>query len=416
MKRTRMFLFLTAGLLAMGLFSTQAKAQNFTIPAQPPSQQPNLPMAEKEWTFLVFLNGHNSLSSYTTMNLKDMEKTGSSDQLNIVVEWGQTSTNLTHRLLVQKSTDSSKVTSPIISSTADVDMGDYHELVNFVKWGTENFPAKHYFVAVWNHGSGWNLEQVSKNNLHVEDISYDDDSGHHISTEELGRAMAEIKQIIGRNVDIYGSDACLMQMAEVIGEMKDSVNYFVGSQDLEPGEGWPYAPFLQKWGQNPQMSPTDVAVLLSKEYLAGYSGGVYGRKSVTFAAVDVSKFDAFMNSAKQLAASLEASSAASLKTIKSAVSRVQGFYYGTGFKDYGDLIKNISALSIEKDDALINQAQSDLKALVLSTDNSSSYSKATGLSVWVPTSSSSDMPRYKGLVFDKTTGWSGFLDKMIQAQ
>ena len=46
------------------------------------------PLAEKEWTFLLFLNGHNNLSSFGDMNIKDMEKTGSNDQVNHVVEWG----------------------------------------------------------------------------------------------------------------------------------------------------------------------------------------------------------------------------------------------------------------------------------------------------------------------------------------
>ena len=107
----------------------------------------------------------------------------------------------------------------------DCDMGDYKNLVDFVKWGTDNFPAKHYFVAVWNHGSGWHFQdaKIKSGEVSINDISFDDNTGHAITTEQLGTAMAEIKLHIGRNVDIYGSDACLMQMLEVAGEMKNSV-------------------------------------------------------------------------------------------------------------------------------------------------------------------------------------------------
>jgi hypothetical protein len=374
------------------------------------------PLAQKEWTFLLFLNGHNNLSSFGSMNLKDMEKSGSTDQVNLVVEWGQSDTNLTHRLLVQKSTDPSKVTSPIIESLTDRDMGDYHSLVDFVKWGATNFPAKHYFVAVWNHGAGWHIQEMKANgDMHPNDISYDDNSGNHITTEQLGTAMGEIKQFLGRNVDIYGSDACLMQMLEVAGQMKNSVDYFVGSEETEPGEGWPYAPFIQKWTANAAQTPAEVSVLLSKEYLKAYSaGGVYGTQSITFSALDLSKLDAVFQSAAKVVANMKALSAASLKKIKTALRSVQSYYY-SDYKDYGHFLKTVGGLSIESDANLITQAKSDLSALVLSVDSSASFANSTGVSVWIPSSATSSyMSRYKGLEFDKTTGWSGFLEKALQ--
>jgi hypothetical protein len=375
------------------------------------------PLAQKEWTFLLFLNGHNNLASYSDMNIKDMEKAGSTDQVNLVVEWGKEGDPATKRLLVQKSTDPSQVTSPIIESQNNVDMGDYHSLVDFVKWGVDNFPAKHYFVAVWNHGSGWHIESAKLKNggVSINDISYDDDSGNHITTEQLGQAMAEIKQYIGHNVDVYGSDACLMSMIEVAAEMKDSVDYFVGSQETEPGEGWPYATWMQKWTTNPQGTPAEVSTWLSKEYLKAYSpGGVYGTQSITFSALDLSKLDAVIASSAKVAAHLKTLSAADLKKVKSSVNKVQDFYY-SDYKDYGDLIKTVKALPIQKDTKLIDQAAADLKALVVSTDSSASYSKSTGLSIWVPSSSgSSYMDRYKGLAYDKASGWSSFLEKLLK--
>lgn len=371
-----------------------------------------LPLQEKEWTFLLFINGHNNLSSYGTMNIKDMEKAGSTDQVNLVVEWGQSNDSRNHRLLVEKSTDPLRVTSPILMSVENRDMGDYKNLVDFVKWGVDNFPARHYFVAVWNHGTGWNFQEMRTRGAHYEDISFDDNTGNKITTEELGLAMSEIKQYIGRNVDIYGSDACLMQMMEVASEMKDSVNYIVGSEDLEPGEGWPYAPFMTKWTQNPQIAPADLAVLLSKEYLASYSGGVYGNKSVTFSALDISKLDAALASTSRLVQQLSVMRDEDMREVKRAVGSVQSYYWGTNFRDYGHFLTTIEALPVQKDMATFAQAKADLAALVLTTDNSPRFAKSTGISVWIPTSESSDLPRYKGLVFDRLTGWSQFLERL----
>ena len=102
----------------------------------------------KDWTFLVFINGHNNLDSFGAMNIKQMEEVGSNDKMNIVVQWASLSNGNTKRLYVQKSTNPNAVTSPVVQDMAPVDMGDYNELVKFVEWGAKNYPAKHYFVAV----------------------------------------------------------------------------------------------------------------------------------------------------------------------------------------------------------------------------------------------------------------------------
>jgi len=151
-KQTTQKLFLFA---AVALMSLSAKAA---------------PLAQKEWTFLLFLNGHNNLSSYGDMNIKDMEKSGSTDQVNYVVEWGSASDVNNKRMLIQKSTNPSQVTSPVVMSVPNVDMGDVKNLVDFVKWGVDNYPAKHYFLAVWNHGSGWHFQDMAAGDLHPTDI------------------------------------------------------------------------------------------------------------------------------------------------------------------------------------------------------------------------------------------------------
>lgn len=369
---------------------------------------------QKEWTFLLFLNGHNNLSSFGDMNLKDMEKSGSTDQVNYIVEWGKAGDNLTRRLRVEKSKDPSKVTSPTIMSLKNHDMGDYKNLIEFVRWGVQNYPAKHYFIAVWNHGSGW--KRMAKDDLTTRDISYDDNTGNKITTEQLGIALEEAKKIIGHNVDVYGSDACLMQMAEVATQMKDTVDYVAGSEETEPGQGWPYAPFMQKWGATPTQTPREIVTLLSKEYTKAYNGGVYGSQSVTFSALDLSKLDALISSTQALAAHMKTLGKDSLKKIKSEISsNVMNFYY-SDYMDYGDFVKRVDTLKFNHDSKLFTEVAANIKDLVVSVDSTSSYKDATGLSIWAPTYSTSDMARYSNLEFSKLTGWDQFLQAMNAAQ
>lgn len=357
---------------------------------------------EKEWTFLVFINGHNNLSSFADMNIIDMEKVGSTKDLNVVVEWGSESTTKTKRLYIKKSSDSSKVTSPSVMEMEKHDMGDYKNLISFVNWGIKNYPAKHYFVAVWNHGSGWHRDM---NLLKPFDISFDDTSGNKITSEQLGTVMSEIKKTLGRNLDIYGSDACLMQMVEVAGEMKGDVNYFVGSQETEPGEGWPYLPFLKKWSEAPKMTPAEVSVLLSKEYLASYSGGVYGKRSVTFSAWDMSQLDGVYAAVSNLGQSLLNFNNEQLKELKEVASSTQSFTY-SDYADLGDFTKRLKTATFVKSVTGIAEMESAISKLVLTTDNSKSFKDATGISIWMPNYLGQNQSRYDNLKFSKATKWN----------
>lgn len=368
------------------------------------------PRIEKEWTFLLFLNGHNNLSSQGEMNLKAMEKIGSNESVNFVVEWGQSGNEQTHRLLVEKSTNDQEITSPILMSLKDHDMGNYQNLIDFVKWGVDNFPAKHYFVAVWSHGSGWHLKSLNLKKMNtsavITDISYDDVTENEITTEQLGIAMGEIKNYIGRNIDVYGSDACLMQMIEVASEMKNSVNYIVGSEELEPGEGWPYEAFFRNWTHAPYSTPAEIAIMLSKEYLSAYSGGVYGTRDVTFSALDISKLNRVLQSVSDVVKQIQSINTESIDKVKRSLRKVQSYFY-SDFKDYGHLLQTLELLSLNANKSVFTSALKDVRELVLTNDNSPKYKQSTGMTIWLPSSASNSyLPRYRDLEFDKITGWS----------
>ena len=155
---------------------------------------------EREWNLLVFLNGHNDLSEFGGVNINQLETIGSSDEINFIVQWADLKSEKTHRLRITRDEDTEKVTSPFIESLPRVDMGNYRSLVDFVAWSAKNYPARHYFVVVWNHGFGWHRKARTRA------ISLDDLSGNYISTQQLGTAASEIRHLLGRKMDIFGAD------------------------------------------------------------------------------------------------------------------------------------------------------------------------------------------------------------------
>ncbi|MCB0369022.1 MAG: hypothetical protein KDD45_06100, partial [Bdellovibrionales bacterium] len=333
---------------------------------------------EKEWTFLLFLNANNNLDYFGDINLKQMEQIGSSDKINIVVQWGSMSRQTVKRLLIKKSTNPNQITSPVVEDIGKADMGDYKELTKFLKWGHDKYPAKKYFVAIWNHGNGW-YKSKQDQNMHINDISYDDKTGNQITTEQLGVAMEEFSNYIGHKVDLYGSDACLMSMAEVAGEMSDSVSYFAGSQEVEPGYGWPYNTFLEEWMKNPMASPEEVGKTLASEYYKAYSGGVYGVSSVTFSILNLNAFRNFEMAVTNLKDELMNLSQSDMKLALDKVKGTQSFTY-PDYKDFGQFVDSVNADKIisEKIDSNFNKSLQDL---VVMNKTSDTYRNAHGISI-----------------------------------
>ncbi len=359
---------------------------------------------QKEWTFLLFLNGHNNLDSYGKMNLNSMEEVGSTAQVNLVVQWASLANKETRRMLMLKDKDTKNVTSPILQKLAPVDMGDYKELVNFVEWGVKNYPAKKYFIAVWNHGSGWH--RIGKNM--VRDISFDDNTGNTITTEQLGLAMQESMKITGDRIELYGSDACLMGMIEVAAEMKDSVKYFAGSQDLEPGEGWPYNTFIQKWIANPTMDGAELASVLTSEYIKAYqTGGVYKPAAVTFSAFDMSRYNSVAQSMGALSKAIMRMNTSEVASLKNASQNAYAFYYDD-YRDVLSLLGNMKSSGIKLQSEMLDAENATSKFVIANGATGNFKGQAMGMSVWLPMDSYSlnqYETRYSQLQFNKDTDW-----------
>jgi hypothetical protein len=378
--------------------------------------------AEKDWTMLVYLNGDNSLDDFGPKNINQMEKVGSSDKVNVVVQWASLERGTAQRLLIKQDNDLTTVTSPVVQDMGKVDMGDYKSLVDFVKWGVANYPAKHYFIDVWDHGGGWHLSNQAKSKTseiftrvksRPMDISWDDGSGNFITIPQLGLALKEAAKIIGHKVDVYASDACLMAMPEVSTEMSDSVSIFAGSEETEPGAGWPYDSFLTAWNRAQDSSPANVAKLLADLYVKSYEDGENGSQEVTFSVFDLSKTESLNRSILNLGASLGSLSADSKALVVKAIGGTQTFLY-SDFGDLGDFIKNLESAKIpEIKSDTVNSVKLAMGAFLLANHaTQGSYAKATGVSIWLPGSAdalNSYWDKYTTLQFQQTTHWGDAL-------
>jgi hypothetical protein len=360
--------------------------------------------AEKDWTMLVFLNGHSNLDEFGALNINQMESVDTSPWLNIVVQWASMNfEKTTKRMLIQPDADMDKVTSPVVQELPLVDMGDYQQLVEFVNWGIKTYPARHYFVVVWNHGGGWHSPLSFPR---VQDISWDDRSEHFITTEQLGGAMRAISEQLGRKIDLYGSDACLMSMIEVASEMQDSVEVFVGSQELEPGEGWPYDAFLRRWDSNAGATAEEIGRMLTETYVDAYLLD----PMTTFSTLQL---DGLPLLEQKLAAWKEKLINYPNMNVLATVATDSIRFF---FDDYVDLASLANTLEVGLSDSGMSAEISDVKSALKNVVYFNlSNSGADGLSVWWPLDREiwkNYERRYSGLKFSKTTGWDELMRKL----
>jgi hypothetical protein len=237
----------------------------------PPSPRP---VPVKDWTVMVYMNGKNNLEPFGLKDLNEMESAGSTDRVNVVAQLGRIAGyssedgdwKTVRRYLVKKDSQPAKVTSPVLQEFQRLDMGDYRSLAEFGSWVKENYPARHYMLIVWNHGSGWKRARAAGRG-----ISYDDETGNHITVAQLAGVLRGIG-----GTDIYASDACLMQMAEVAWELKDSAPYIIGSEETEPVDGYSYGPFLSELAARPDMGPEELSAAVANAYSNYYSGNDTG--------------------------------------------------------------------------------------------------------------------------------------------
>ncbi|MBI4656194.1 MAG: hypothetical protein HY746_05540 [Elusimicrobia bacterium] len=296
----------------------------------------------KEWTIMVFINAKNNLERFGLKDVNEMEAVGSSDKVNIVVEIGRMDGfdssdgdwKGTRRYLVKKDNDTSKITSPVVEDLGKTDMGDWQSVAAFGKWAKAKYPAKKYMIVIWNHGSGW---EKNIRGLITKGISYDDETGTHLTTPQLGMALRDMD-----GVDVYGSDACLMGMAEVVYEIKDYAKFIVGSEETEPGDGYTYDALLSPLIAGPAMTPEQFAKVAVDAYSDHYQS--IGEGS-TQSYVKSAAINGFLKVVNEFTYS--ASNAGEKELVKKAVGNAQSY----AISDNKDLYHFVSLILKETKNA-----------------------------------------------------------------
>lgn len=420
----------------------------------------NAKQAKKPWTVLVFAAADNNLRDFAPRNQKQMSVVGSNESVNMLMHMDirlSGSKKTSRRFFIAKN-------NPIqveMTEKTPMDSGDPATLISACKWAIEEYPADHYMLVLWNHGTGiidpygrrqfdtsfmFHLNHETNNfeldrtvgfidlieALDDKGICWDDSTGNYLTNQKLEQALNEIvtNQLHGQKFDIIAFDACLMSMLEVANITKNYATIQISSQEVEPGPGWKYDEAFSIFN-NYNPNKKDIAINIVNAFAKAYkpSPGHPGFIDFTQSALDLTVIEELENNVNDLADALTRALDSdkghiykNLITLSRAKKNLTHFneptyvdlhhFYTNLLKNLREQFKTLDLLGMQ----ILRSLEIGLglfKKVVIHSVSGSNLPNAKGISIFFP--EKRIHPSYKKSNFAKNN-WINFLAKYVLNQ
>lgn len=228
-------------------------------------------MSKKNWTLMVYMGGFNDLDPFVLEDMIELETIGSNAEINVIVQVDLASESgaACRHYIQRNSANPGTFSSPIVGHTSsDPNVGDPRELVDFIQFSANNYPADHYMLVLWGHGLGvfdekasdtgrvtvsrtafanvpYQLGNVLAKPTRIGDIQaklviIDPETGDSLTDQEIGNLCEEVIGALGKKIDILQLDACYMATTELAKQCAGLADFMVGSEFIVPYKGMPY--------------------------------------------------------------------------------------------------------------------------------------------------------------------------------
>ena len=283
-------------------------------------------------------------------------------------------------------------------------MGSQESLEEFLAYGLTEYPAERTAVILWDHGAG------SEAGICFDDTTADQDG---LSLLEIDGALRTLqRELDGFHIDLFGCDACMMatyEMAVMLSQY--DIDYFVASEELEPGAGWHYTPWLEALDSNPALPTSELCRLIADSYMkAGLED--CPDDYLTLSAVDLRQMQPLQAAMEGLGASLHTElqdgRAAELRRGRSRLYTFGSFVDGSwDMVDLGAMLDTYAHL----DPGGAAEARTALNSAVLFSRQTDNLNPCSGLSVLIPQDTKNEFESYAaGLDLSLyIPNWTGFV-------
>lgn len=383
---------LLAALLLFTVLWACGDAENGSLPLSEPQQSMSQSFDEGSedserdigpdraaYTILVYLNGSDleSESSMATGDLLEMmEAAYPRDQINVVLQTGGTAQwqnevvpndRLARYLVAEGDLQ-------LLEELEQASVGESATLTSFIDYGMEAFPADRYGLILWNHGGGA-----------VSGFAVDENfGGDGLTLRELHEAFAS-SGMAAEPFEFIGFDACLMANLETAHIAGGYARYLIASEELEPGYGWHYTPWLNALGENPMMDGAEIGRLITDSFVEFYDENGMAEEATTLSVIDLQWLPAVTEALENFVQAADLSQY-EYGSVARPRSQTKEFGLPTEYGGSTDMI-DLVHLAEQFADTLPDESTALIDAVsgVISYSRTGSYvSNANGLSVFFP--------------------------------
>ena len=325
-----------------------------------------------EWTIMVYMSGSDleSGGGAATEDIKELLSiNGQPEDVNILYQTGGSTywysmsgyisgaTSISSKRVQRWEVQNKKIVLKD-DSLGQQNMGSSTTLESFVKWGVSNYPAQKYGLIFWNHGGAMAGCCIDDNN-----------GGDCLLNSEIKQALknvfADSSLKINDKFEFVGYDACLMQVQDIADFNSEFFNYMIASEELENGDGWDYACWIDD--VYAKKDTPSILTACCDGFVSQY--GTSGNDQ-TLSWLDLSSFGLYRSAWENLAKGLfdtiaTYTSSSKTKFINFLTSSVK--YYGTvyypGYEDTGTFDVKDFINELEKNSTLSNGLSTQIAAV-----------------------------------------------------
>lgn len=391
-------------------------------------------LAEKDWTFIVYIAADNDLRNFSTANIKQMTRIGSNEHINIYVHIDIRLTG-SHKITRRYYIEKNKITciNADDPSSQQMNSGDPKTLISCCKDAIEHYPAKHYALVLWNHGTGpidpgnpkiinpselfmFNpatckleldrsigfLDLINQNADMLRGVCWDDSTGQYLTNQKLDSALNDICSNIlrGKKLAIIAFDACLMSTLEIANLVKNYADITVGSQEVELGTGWNYELVLEPF-ERMSLTSHEFAQHIVRAYAKNYH---HITDDYTQSAIALEQFEKLNKNVNHVAQLLiECISKQQNNSVRNAIRASRNKFLCTHFNEpsyidlhhfYGNLYDNLYHFILNDHDLgatlknklahKLQRGADIIKHLVVANQTGKNLQRAQGVSIYFP--------------------------------
>ncbi|MBO4288663.1 MAG: leucine-rich repeat protein, partial [Lachnospiraceae bacterium] len=377
------------------------------------NQLPSLkPLEQRPYTVMVYMIGSDleSKGGNATLDMYEMEDSGlDPEKSNLLLytggcrSWKADIPSNQNCVIDMRLPEEERI---VAATEGSADMGLPETLSSFINFCTKYYPAEHYMLILWDHGGG-PLKGYGNDELF---------GGDSLLLSEMKEAMNATIFGKGQKLDLVGFDACLMGCYENMSQWRSFARYYVGSEELEPGNGWDYH-FLSVL--NDTTDPREIAASITTTFSDFYKGKTTEtfRPQITLSCTDLSKVPQVTSALRSLFSRMEngvkTGDLASISRIRSSAlsfGRVQttAGSYSYDLVDLTDLMTKFFAL-YPSEAAALRLALADFLVCNVTT-----IENAGGISLFYPCENKGQFEKNASLykTINISPAYSRFLDSI----